>query len=434
MHDKWTKIGEILDGKKEEGEKVRIRGWIYRSRSSGGILFVVIRDSSGIIQAVVRKGNVPEEDFKNAEKALIESSVQVEGIVKKDERAPGGYEIEVKRFNVVSFAEPFPITENYSEEFLLDVRHLWLRSQKMTNILKVRSKVFEAIRDFMKKEGYYEVQPPIITCAGSEGGATLFEVKYFDRKAYLSQSWQLYGESIIMALEKAYCLAPSFRAEKSRTPRHVTEFWHFEVEEAWVGMEEMLNLAERVLSYICRRVADECKKELSFLGRDVEDLYKIEPPFPRITYDEAINILREKGHEIEYGKDFGIIEERLLVEGLDKPLVITHYPKEIMAFYKKRDPNNPNLTLNFNIIANELGDEIVDGSERESDINEIIRALKAQGNDPKDFDFYLDSRRYGSVPHSGFGMGVDRVVMWICKLKNIRDAIPFPRTVSRIYP
>ena len=433
MSQTWTKIEEVLSGKKT-GEEVNIRGWIYRKRSSGGIVFILVRDVTGVIQATIKKGNVADEEFEDAEKALIESSVKIQGRVKEDKRAPGGYEIEVNRFEVVAFAEPFPITEDYSEEFLLDVRHLWLRSQKMINIMKVRSKVFEAIHEFYKKEGYYEVQPPMFTCAGSEGGATLFEVNYFGKKAYLSQSWQLYGENIIMAMEKAYCLAPSFRAEKSRTPRHVTEFWHLEVEEAWVGMEEMLNLAERTLSYICQKVADECKRQLEFLGRDVNDLYKIKPPFPRITYDEAIDLLKKKGHDIPYGKDLGIIEERKLVEDYDKPLVITHYPKEIMAFYKRKDPNNPKVALNFNIIANELGDEIVDGSEREPDIKEILKALKEQGSDPKNYDFYLDTRRYGSVPHSGFGLGVDRVVMWICKLDNIRDAIPFPRTVSRIYP
>ncbi|RLF34986.1 MAG: asparagine--tRNA ligase [Thermoplasmata archaeon] len=430
---KWTKIEEILDGKKTD-ETVNIRGWIYRTRSSGNIVFIVLRDSTGILQTTVKRGSLPDKEFDDAKKALIESSVELTGSVKKDERAPGGYEIQVSRFHVVHFAEPFPITKDHSEEFLLDVRHLWLRSQKMTNILRVRSKIFEASHNFLRNHGYIEVQPPIFTTSGSEGGATIFELKYFDKKAYLSQSWQLYAENIIMAVEKAYCIAPSFRAEKSRTPRHVTEFWHLEVEEAWASMREMLTLGEKLISHICKTVAKECKRELTVLGQDPKKLEKITVPFPEITYDQAIQILQKKGHPIEYGKDLGILEERKLVENHDKPLVVTHYPKEIMAFYKKKDPSNPRVTLNFNIIANEMGDEILDGSERESDINEIIKSLKEQGSNPKDFSFYLDSRRYGSVPHSGFGLGLDRVVMWICKLDTIKDAIPFPRTINRIYP
>ena len=304
----------------------------------------------------------------------------------------------------------------------------------MTAMLKIRSSIFEAIHEYLRKDDYTEVQPPIFTTAGSEGGSTLFEVKYFDKEVFLSQSWQLYAENFIYSVEKAYTIAPSFRAEKSKSARHVTEFWHAEVEATWMEFEELLELMENLISAICQNVAKKNVYELGTIGRDPKELKKIKPPFPRITYDEALKLLKEKsGLDVPYGKDLGQTEEREIGKYFDKPVLVTHYPKEIMAFYKKVDPSNPKVCLNANLIAPEIG-EIVDGSERESDMDKILESLKREGTDPKEVDFYLDTRRYGSVPHSGFGMGVARVLMWICGFDTIKDAIAFPRTIARTKP
>jgi len=428
-----VKIKEVLEGK-HTGKDVEIRGWIYRTRSSGSLVFTVVRDSSGILQVTVNKEDVSKRAFEQAEKALIESSIIASGKVVEDKRAPGGYEIRAKDFKIVHLSEVFPISKDLSEEFLLDVRHLWIRSQKMVNVMKVRSTVFEAIHQYFRNNGFYEVQPPMITPAGSEGGATLFSMDYFGNKVYLTQSWQLYAEALVMALEKIYCIAPSFRAEKSRTTRHLTEYWHAEMEMAWAGMEDVIKVAEELIYHICHSVAEKNSEELNFLGRDKTYLKSMKPPFQRMTYDEAIEKLRKAGMEIEWGKDLRTLEERELVAGIEKPLIVTHYPRISQAFYKARDPNNPDVVLAFDIIAPEIGGEIVGGSEREADLEVLRRSLLEQGEDLKNYEWYLDTRRYGSVQHSGFGMGVDRVVQWICKLDHIRDAIAFPRTVARYYP
>ena len=427
------KIDEILS-EEWEGKSVEIRGWIYRTRSSGSLVFIIIRDSTGIIQATINKDEVAEKDFEDAEKALIESSVAVRGTVAKDDRAPGGYEIRATDFKVIHFAEKYPITKDQSTEFLLDKRHLWIRSRKMTSIMKVRSTVFGAIHEFFRNNGYWEVQAPTLTPAMVEGGSTLFKVEYYDKEIFLTQSWQLYAEAMVMALEKIYTIAPSFRAEKFRTTRHLTEYWHAEMEIAWEGMEECVREGENLISYICRQVADKNKQELEILERDPEYLKSQTPPFPRMKYDEAIEMLQKRGLAVDWGKDLRTLEERALMGDFEKPLIVTHYPKEIMAFYKPRDPENPDVALCFDFIAPEIGDEIIGGSERDADIDEIIRSLEREGEDISRYDWYLDSRRYGSVQHSGFGMGIERVVQWICGLEHIRDAIPFPRTVARYYP
>lgn len=427
------KITEVLDGN-YTNKDIELRGWIYRTRSSGGVIFIILRDSTGVLQVTVSKGVVDEEAFRIAEEALIESSVVVRGTVVEDSRAPGGYEVRAKDFGVVQFAEPFPISKDQSEEFLLDVRHLWLRSRKMTNIMKVRSTVFGAIHDYFRGKGFYEVQAPSFTPSACEGGATLFHVKYFDRDVYLTQSWQLYAEAMVMSLENIYCIAPSFRAEKSRTTRHLTEYWHAEAEMAWMGMDGAIGVAEGLISSICLAVAEKNPKELEELGRDPHYLMTMKPPFPRLKYDEVIEKLKARGMEIEWGKDLRTLEERKLMSFFDKPAVVTHYPRVAQAFYKAVDRKNPNVVLAFDIIAPEIGDEIVGGSERETDIEILKQALVEEGEDLKNYEWYLDTRRYGGVQHSGFGMGVDRVVQWICKLNHIRDAIPFPRTVSRYYP
>lgn len=426
-------IREILQGK-HTGEAVGIRGWIHRTRSSGGLVFAVVRDSSGLVQVTVDKGNVPDKGFSEAKLALVESSVEVEGEVVEDKRAPGGFEIRANDFHVVGFADKFPISKDKSEEFLLDVRHLWVRSQRMTNVLKVRSSVFGATHNYFRGEGFHETQSPSFTPSACEGGSSQFEVDYFGRNVYLTQSWQLYAEATMFGLEKIYTVAPSFRAEKSRTTRHLTEYWHAEAEMAWMGMDEAIEIGENLISHICMKVAEDTPDELTSLGRDPADLRKITPPFPRVKYSEAVEKLQEAGVDIEWGKDLRTIEERELMAFYDKPAVVTHYPREVMAFYKRADPENPDLALAFDFLATEIGDEIIGGSERENDIELMKENLIREGEAADTYDWYFDTRKYGAVPHSGFGMGIDRIVQWLCKLNHIRDAIPFPRTLTRTYP
>lgn len=427
----YVSISKLLTGK-QAGEAIHLRGWVARKRSSKKIAFLTIRDSTGRIQVSVNKENNPKA-YDIADTIGYESALYITGILSEDARAPSGYEIKASEIEIVGKAEKFPITKDQSQELLLDVRHLALRSQAMTAMLKIRSSVFEAIHEYLRKSDYTEVQPPIFTTAGSEGGSTLFEVKYFDKTVFLSQSWQLYAENFIYSVEKAYTIAPSFRAEKSKSARHVTEFWHAEVEATWMEFEELLKLMENLISAICKNVAKKNKAELIALGKSPKDLLKVKAPFPRITYDKALEMLTENGMDVPYGKDLGATEERAIGKYFDKPVLITHYPREIMAFYKKVDPTNPKVCLNANLIAPKIG-EIIDGSERESDMEKILESLKHEGLDPVEYDFYLDTRRYGSVPHSGFGMGIARVVMWICGFETIKDAIAFPRTMVRVKP
>lgn len=433
MPEKFVPIKEILGGK-HDGSEVDIRGWIYRSRESGKVMFIIVRDSSGFIQTIVSKDLVPEKEFASARKALIESAVNVRGNVVKDERAPGGHELKAKRFHVVHFAELFPISKEQNEEFLLDNRHLWLRSQKMTAIMKIRSTLFGAIHEYFRENGFYEIQSPILTPTACEGGSTQFEVNYYDRKVYLAQSWQLYAEAMIFSLEKIYCIAPSFRAEKSKTAKHLTEYWHAEMEIAWAGLEDAIHVGEELVSHICRKVCRERTEELKFLGRDVDDLKEIKPPFPMITYSEAVEMLKKDGLEISWGKDLRTLEEKSIVKHFDKPVVVKNYPKEIMAFYKPKDPKDEKTALCFDMLSPEIGLELIGGSERDLNIADMKSSLKQQGEDLSAYDWYFDTRKYGSVPHSGFGMGVERVLQWLCKLKSIKDAIPFPRTIERVRP
>ncbi len=428
-----VQIREVLAGKLT-GREIDLKGWIHRTRTVGGKVFVVLRDATGLIQVTVTKGEVRPDAFEGVTKALIESSMKVFGTVVKDKRAPGGYEIRAMDLRVVHFAESFPITEDVSEEFLLDVRHLWIRSQKMTQVFRVRHTVFGAVHEYFRGQGFFEVHPPMITPAGSEGGSTLFAVDYFGRKAYLTQSWQLYAEALAIAMEKLYYIGPSFRAEKSRTTRHLTEYWHAEMEQAWAGMEDVMAHAEGVISHACQRVAEERPEDVTALGRPPEFLKAVRPPFERIRYEKALEILKAKGIEVPWGKDLRTEEERLLTEGKTKPIFVSHYPKVSQAFYKARDPEDPRLVLGFDAIAGDGVGELVGGSEREPDLATLVASLKAEGEDPKAYAWYLDTRRYGSVQHSGFGMGMERLIQWICKLDHIRDAIPFPRTPGRFSP
>ncbi len=426
MAANFSKIDNVLN-KKFDKKKVKIRGWVYRKRTLKDKIFLVIRDSSDIIQVLASKGS---KAWKDAQKITIESSLELEGKLREDKRAPTGFEINATKINIVGLAEDFPIARDTSPEFLMDVRHLAIRSRKLSAVFRIRSKIFYLLHRYMHEHGFYEMDPPMLSSAGSEGGAEMFKLKYFDTKtAVLNQSWQFYAEAFANVLEKVYCIAPSFRAEKSKTARHVTEYWHFEVEAAWMKMNDMMKLAEDIISYVCLNIVKENKKDLDILGKDPKELLNIKAPFPRITYKEAAKKLK-----IKYGNDFGIKEERALMKAYKKPLFITHYPSSLMHFYKKRDPKNPKVCLNFNMISPFVGDEIIDGSERESDLNKIIEILKKEGKDPKQVDWYLDSRRYGAVPHSGFGLGIARLIMWICGLDHIRDTIPFPRTVNRISP
>ena len=431
----WTKIDEVLSGKKTNQE-VNIRGWIYRTRSSGSIVFTVIRDSSGVLQATIKKGNLPDKEFEDVKKALIESSVELTGTVKEDKRAPGGFELQVTKVNIVHFAEPFPIVKDHSPEFLLDNRHLWLRSQKLTSVMKIRSTIVGAIHKFFRDRGYYEFEAPVLQPNQCEGGATLFEVKYYDNKIYLSQSWQLYAEAGIFSLEKIYNMGPTFRAERSKTSRHLSEFWMAEMEAAWMNLHDVTEVAKDEVRFILKEVLKYNKKELTILGQDIKKLEKIsEKKFPTITYTEALDILREKEKmDVKWGKDLRTNEEERLMKHFDTPVVVTNYPVEIMAFYKPRDPKDPKTALCFDMIAPEGYGEIVGGSERSLDIEDMTKRLKAMGEKIENYEWYFDLRRYGAVPHSGYGLGVERVVAWICGLDNIKDAIPFPRTLLRFRP
>ncbi len=431
----WTMVEEILSGKKTE-ETVNIRGWIYRTRSSGNIVFSVIRDVTGVIQVTFIKENLPGNQFEDAKKALIESSLKIKGIVKEDKRAPGGYEIQAKELEIVNFAEPFPIVKDQSPEFLLDQRHLWIRSQKLTSVFKIRSTVVGAIHKFFTDNGYFEFDAPVLQPNQCEGGSTLFEVKYYENKTFLSQSWQLYAESAIFALEKIFNMGPTFRAEKSKTSRHLSEFWMAEMEVAWMDLHDVTEIAKEEIKFIINQVLKNNKHELEILGQDIKKLERISKlKFPTITYTEALNILKEKEKmKIEWGKDLRTIEEDRLMNHFETPVVVTNYPVEIMAFYKPRDPKDPKTALCFDMIAPSGYGEIIGGSQRSQDINEMKKRLKEMGEKIDNYQWYFDLRRYGSVPHSGYGVGVERVVAWICGLDNIKDAIPFPRTILRFRP
>ncbi len=416
----------------EEGDLVRLRGWVYRKREFKDKIFIMLRDSEGTIQLVF-SGPLAED----ARKLNIESSIMVEGIVKMEPRAPGGKEVHVSRILWCYIGEPFPINVSAAQadsEYLLDVRHLWIRSRKMWAMLRIRHTVFNAIHEYFRMNGFYEVQCPIFVSAAVEGGATLFPVKYFDRTVYLTQSAQFYLEALIFSLEKVYTVAPSFRAEPSRTRRHLTEFWHAEAEMAWSNMYDVMRIAEELICHIVRRVLDERLEELSILGRDVEKLERVKPPFPRVLYDEAIEILKRKGLNVDWGSDLGADEERVLMQEFETPIHLYGFPEQIKAFYHKNDPQDPRRTLSVDVLAPEGYGEIIGGGERIEDPNQLIEKIKRFGLDPKDYEWYIDLRRYGSVPHAGFGLGVDRLVMWICGLDHIRDAVPFPRDIRRVTP
>ena len=439
MAKKFISIKDAL--KKGKGE-VSIHGWVYRERGSNKIRFIVLRDSTDIVQCVLKKEDFSEEIWEKVSKLKIESSVELMGEIKPDSRAPTGFEVSVKEINVIHIAEDFPINKDLNEELLGDRRHLWLRSRKMTAILKIRSTVFGAIHEYFRKNGFYEFQSPELLGAAGESGSSVFEVKYFDKKMYLAQTWQLHAETAIFALEKIYTIAPSFRAEKSNTSRHLTEYWHAEMEVAWVKFEELQKYAEGLMKHIVKEVLDKNSEELQILERDTKTLQAtVSKDFPHITYTQAIKLLKDKfKFDIPWGKDLRTIEEDKLSELYDTPVIVTDYPKKVKAFYMKESPEtidkseDEKTVQGFDVIGPEGYGELFGASQREEDIEVIKENLIKEGEDLKNYEFYFDSRRYGSIPHGGFGMGVERVISWICGLDTIKDAIPFPRTMRRIKP
>ncbi|MEW6367005.1 MAG: asparagine--tRNA ligase [Acidobacteriota bacterium] len=413
------------------GVEARIYGWVHNKRSSGKIRFVMVRDGTGILQAVITR----PELLELFDRLTHESSVIVEGAVRADARAPGGYEMDVSAMQVVQIAEEFPITpKEHGTAFLMEHRHLWLRSQRQWAILRVRAEIIRACRDYLDSHGFLLVDTPIFTPAACEGTTTLFETQYFDDKAYLTQSGQLYSEATCAAFGKVYCFGPTFRAEKSKTRRHLTEFWMVEPEMAYADLEDNVQLAEEFLYFIVQRVIDNRQKELAVLGRDVEKLRRVKRPFPRMTYTEAVEILKKEGSEIEWGGDFGGNDETILSNKFDSPLIVHRYPSAVKAFYMKPDPDDPALALCVDVLAPEGYGEVIGGGQRLDDGDLLLKRIDEHGLPREAFQWYLDIRRYGSVPHSGFGMGVERATAWLCGIEHIRETIPFPRTLYRIYP
>ncbi len=415
----------------EEGQRARIAGWVYRRRELGGVVFVILRDSTGVVQVVFKKDLLGEEQMRLARRLTIESSLVVEGVIHRDERAPGGMELHATNLQVFNLAEDFPLKKDTSKEVLFDYRHLHLRSRKVQALLKIRRTFIRSLLDWYDDHGFTRVEAPTFVQAAVEGGATLFKLDYFGRDAYLTQSSQFYLEALIFAFDNVYTIQPSFRAEKSRTRRHLTEFWHFEAEMAWATLEDMMDVVEDSLKYACERTYEECEGELNLLGR------KFEPPsgeFPRISYDEAIEIARRKGVSINWGEDLSTEAERAISLEFSEPVFVTRYPKATRAFYHKVDPEDDRKVLCADLLAPEGIGEIVGGGQRIDDLDELVKRIREENLNPEDYYWYLDLRRYGSVPHSGFGLGVDRTVWWISGAETVRDVIPFPRTPTRLKP
>ena len=429
---KHVYISEIAN---YEGQDVCLKGWLYGKRSSGKLHFLQIRDGSGIIQAVIFKGDVSPETFEIGDKISQETSIEVYGTVKEDKRSAIGFEIGVKDIKVVGESHDYPITpKEHGVALLMDNRHLWLRSPRQHAIMKIRNEIINAVRNYFNNNGFLLVDAPIFTPAACEGTTNLFEVNYFDEKAYLTQSGQLYMEAAAMAFGKVYCFGPTFRAEKSKTRRHLTEFWMVEPEMAYFDLQMDMDLAEDFVEYVVQQVVTNRRKELEILERDVSKLENIKKPFPRITYDEAIQILKDAGKEVEWGDDFGGDEETVISEKFDRPILIHRYPAECKAFYMKQDPENAKLALCVDMIAPEGYGEIIGGGQREEDLDVLLGKIKEHNLPEEAFDWYLDLRKYGSVPHSGFGLGIERTVSWLCGLHHVRETIPFARLMDRIKP
>ncbi|MBI3006299.1 MAG: asparagine--tRNA ligase [Ignavibacteriales bacterium] len=426
----------IEDLSQHVGGDVELHGWLYNKRSSGKIRFLLLRDGTGVVQCVMMKGNISEELFASFDQLTQESSFSVKGKVRKDERAPGGFEIELSALKIHQIAKEYPITpKEHGVEFLADRRHLWLRSARQHAIMRVRHTIIKAIRDFFDGRGFTLVDSPILTPNAVEGTTTLFETEYFDLgKAYLTQSGQLYAEAGAMAFGKVYCFGPTFRAEKSKTRRHLSEFWMVEPEVAFNDLNDNIELAEEFLEYIVQTVLKNRAEELKNLERNTTFLENVKKPLARISYDEAVEILKKKGVAFEWGNDFGGTDETVISEQFDRPVIVHRYPAKIKAFYMKRDPLNPELALAVDVLAPEGYGEIIGGSQREDDLDVLLQRIAEHKLPQSAFEWYLDLRRFGSVPHSGFGLGIERTVGWICGLDHVRETIPFPRMIYRLAP
>jgi asparaginyl-tRNA synthetase len=429
-------ITRIQDIAQAEGQTVTLQGWLHNRRSSGKIHFLTVRDGSGFIQAVMSKAAVGDETFLKADHLGQESSISVTGLVRADKRAPGGYELDVSGFEVISTATDYPITpKEHGVDYLMDRRHLWIRAPRQQAILRVRHEVINACRDFFNDRGFVLCDTPIFTPSACEGTTTLFPVQYFeDTTAYLTQSGQLYNEANAMALGKVYAFGPTFRAEKSKTRRHLTEFWMVEPEMAYATLDDTMDLAEALVVSVVSRVLDKRAAELKVLERDTSKLETVKSPFPRISYDEAAERLKAKGQPFEWGGDLGGTDETVLSAEFDRPVCVHRYPAAVKAFYMKPDPERPELALGVDVLAPEGYGEIIGGGQRLDDYELLLQRIKDHNLPQEAFDWYLDLRRYGSVPHSGFGMGIERVVSWICGLEHVRETIPYPRMLYRLYP
>ena len=420
---------------KHLNKEVTLKGWIYNIRKSGKIWFLIFRDGTEFVQCVVLKNEVTEKIFDLKSTLTQESSISVTGIVQEAPRQDIGYELLVKDIEVIHIAEEYPIAlKDHGVDFLMDKRHLWLRSKAPFAIMKIRAEIEQASRDFFNERDFTLVDSPMFTPNAAEGSTTLFETKYFDRKAYLTQSGQLYSEAAVMALNRTYCFGPCFRAEKSKTRRHLTEFWMIEPEMAFFDIHDDMDLAEEFVNYLIQHALKNCRRELEILGRDISKLEGVKTPFPRITYDEALEILREKDYKIEWGEDFGAPQETAIAEEFDSPVMIWRWPATLKAFYMKRDPEDERYVLGVDMIAPEGHGEIIGGSQREEDINVLLKRIEKEKLPKEDFEWFLDIRRYGSVPHSGFGLGLERTIGWICGTHHIRECIPWPRTMVRLKP
>lgn len=431
-YKKRVYIEEVKD---HLGEEVVLAGWIYNKRSSGKIHFLMVRDGTNIIQCVVVKNECPPEVFDLYKDLDLETSVVIKGRVKEDKRSPLGYEILLNDLRIIGSSPDYPISKKeHGIDFLLDHRHLWLRSRRQFAILRIRHQVVRTIREFFNERGFTLIDTPMFTPAACEGTTTLFETDYFGEKAYLTQSGQLYAEAGAMAFGKVYCFGPTFRAEKSKTRRHLTEFWMVEPEVAFADLDDNMRLAEDFISAIVQAVVTHREPELKILERDIDFLRNIKAPFPRISYDEAVKILHDDGAEFSWGDDFGGGDETIISQKFERPVIVHRYPSAIKAFYMKRDPQNDKLALAMDVLAPEGYGEIIGGSQREDDYHTLLRRIEEHNLPREAFQWYLDLRRYGSVPHSGFGLGVERTVAWICGIKHIRETIPFPRTIYRLQP
>ena len=426
----------IKDLKNHENEEVKINGWVYNRRSIGKVWFLILRDGTGLLQCVVVDGESDSESFHLEQNLNQEDSVSIKGIVKLEPRAVGGYELGVKSISVVNHtSNEYPISnKEHGTDFLMSNRHLWIRSKRQNSILRIRHQIIKSIRDFFDNNDFILVDSPVFTGNAVEGTTTLFELEYFEKKAYLTQSGQLYQEAGAMAFGKSYCFGPVFRAEKSKTRRHLTEFWMVEPEIAYCDLDQNMDWMESLVIYITNEVINKCALELNVLERDIEKLKCVKKPFPRITYDEAVNILKKNGIDFQYGKDFGGGDETIISNQYDSPVMIHRWPVDTKAFYMKRDEGNKDLAKGVDMIAPEGYGEIVGGGQREDNIEILVETIRHHDLPLKPFEWYLDLRRYGSVPHSGFGLGLERFVAWICGTKHIRETIPFPRTMARLEP